>query len=69
MPEEKDPKEQEEQQRQIMQSGSVTTETHGKHVIHCLLYTSRAGAGALFYLAAGSGIGLHQIGYPEDGAG
>ena len=36
MPEEKDPKEQEEQQRQIMQSGSVTTETHGKHVIHCL---------------------------------
>lgn len=36
MPEEKAPKEQEEQQRQIMQSGSVTTETHGKHVIHCL---------------------------------
>ena len=36
MPEEKDPKEQEEQQRQIMQSGSVTNETHGKHVIHCL---------------------------------
>ena len=36
MPEEKDPKEQEEQQRQIMQSGSVTTETHCKHVIHCL---------------------------------
>ena len=36
MPEEKDPKEQEEQQRQIMQSGSVTAETHGKHVIHCL---------------------------------
>ncbi|MCI9405751.1 MAG: peptidase S14 [Oscillospiraceae bacterium] len=36
MPEEKDPKEQEEQQRQIIQSGSVTTETHGKHMIHCL---------------------------------
>ena len=36
MPEEKEPKQQEEQQRQIMQSGSVTTETHGKHVIHCL---------------------------------
>ena len=36
MPEEKDPKEQEEQQRQIIQSGSVTTETHGKHIIHCL---------------------------------
>ncbi len=36
MPDEKDPKEQEQQQRQIEESGSVTTETHGKHVIHCL---------------------------------
>ena len=29
-------KEQNEQQSQILQSGSVTTQTHGKHVIHCL---------------------------------
>lgn len=36
MPEEKDPKEQEEQQNQIIQSGSVTTGTRGKHTIHCL---------------------------------
>ena len=35
MPEEKDAKEQQEQQ-QIIQSGSVTTETNGKHIIHCL---------------------------------
>lgn len=33
MPEEKDAKEQQEQQ-QIIQSGSVTTETNGKHIIH-----------------------------------
>lgn len=36
MSEEKDPKEQEQQQRQIAESGSVTTETRGKHMIHCL---------------------------------
>ena len=35
MPEEKDAKEQQEQQ-QIIQSGSVTTKTNGKHIIHCL---------------------------------
>ena len=35
MPEEKDAKEQQEQQ-QIIQSGSVTTGTNGKHIIHCL---------------------------------
>lgn len=35
MPEEKGAKEQQEQQ-QIIQSGSVTTETNGKHIIHCL---------------------------------
>ena len=35
MPEEKDAKEQQEQQ-QIIQSDSVTTETNGKHIIHCL---------------------------------
>ena len=35
LPEEKDAKEQQEQQ-QIIQSGSVTTVTNGKHIIHCL---------------------------------
>ncbi|MDD3193007.1 MAG: ATP-dependent Clp protease proteolytic subunit [Oscillospiraceae bacterium] len=36
MPQEKDPTEEENQQRQIIQNGAVTTETHGKHIIHCL---------------------------------
>lgn len=36
MPEEKEIQAQEAQQKEILQTGSVTTETRGKHTIHCL---------------------------------
>lgn len=36
MPEEKEIQAEEAQQKEIVQTGSVTTETRGKHAIHCL---------------------------------